>query len=274
MTTDPTQPLIVDSHVNLHAEQFSEDLDEVVARARDAGVGAMLAISDKIPSRDAIKRISDRYPFIWRSVGAHPHYAVDHPDLTVDFLTDLCADADVIGVGECGLDFHYNYSPEHDQKIVFQKHIEAAQRLQLPLIIHTREADEMMMGMLEDAYAEKPFVPLLHCYTGGLELATRVIENMGGYVSFSGILTFKKADDVRLVAEACPLDRIIVETDCPYLAPVPYRGRRAEPAHTVEVVRKLAEVKDISFEEAATRTTDNFFSLFTKADRSILDSAA
>ncbi len=264
--------MLIDSHVNLHSEKFAEDLDEVVARARDAGVAGMLTISDKIASTDEIRRISAALPFAWRSVGAHPHYAVEHPDLTTDFLVDLCAEPDVVGVGECGLDFHYNYSPREDQEIVFRKHIEAAQETGLPLIIHTREADAEMMAALSAAHARKAFVPLMHCYTSGMDLAKLALD-MGGYVSFSGIITFKNADDVRAIAEAVPLDRVIIETDCPYLAPVPHRGRRCEPAHLVHVVEKLAEIKGVSTEEIAAATTDNFFRLFAKADRAALDGA-
>lgn len=261
---------LIDSHVNLHSEQY-DDLEEVIARAFDAGVTGFLTISDKIASTDAIKRLSASRPYVWRSVGAHPHYAVDHPDLTSDFLVDLAADADVVGIGECGLDFHYNYSPKPDQLIVLRKHIEAAQETGLPLIIHTREADAEMGAVLAEAMAEKPFTPLLHCYTSGLPLAEAVME-MGGYAAFSGIITFKNAEDVRAVVKALPLERLILETDCPYLAPVPKRGRRNEPAFLPHVAAKLAELKDVSVDEIATITTDNFFRLFARADRSGLQS--
>ena len=258
--------MLIDSHVNLHSDKYEDDGEDVIARARAAGVAGMLTISDRISSADEIKRICARYPFMWRSVGAHPHYAVEHPDLTADFLVDLAADEDVIGIGECGLDFHYNYSPREDQLIVFRKHIEAAQRTGLPLIIHTREADKEMRDLLEREMSNAPFIPLLHCYTGGIELAEAVME-MGGYAAFSGIMTFKNAEDVRAVAKALPLDRIILETDCPYLAPVPMRGRRNEPAYLVHVAAKFAELRGLSEEEAAIITTDNFFRLFSRATR-------
>ncbi|MBI1392515.1 MAG: YchF/TatD family DNA exonuclease [Alphaproteobacteria bacterium] len=264
--------MLVDSHVNLHSDRFDEDLDEVIARARDAGVAAMLTISDKIGSTDAIRRISSAHDFIWRSVGAHPHYATEHADLTTDFLVDLCAEADVVGVGECGLDYYYEHSPRDDQLIVFRKHVGAAQETGLPLIIHTRDADADMMRELTEAFARKPFTPLLHCYTSGQQLATCALE-MGGYVSFSGIITFKNAEDVRAVAEATPLDRLIIETDCPYLAPIPHRGRRCEPAHVVHVAAKLAEIKGVSCEDIETVTTENFFRLFARADRTAVASA-
>ena len=260
--------MLVDSHVNLHAEKFVEDLDGVIARALDAGVGAMLTISDRISSTDAVRRVAADYPFIWRSVGAHPHYAVEHGDLTTDFLVDLAAGEDVVGIGECGLDYYYNHSPREDQLIVFAKHIEAAQETGLPLIIHTRDAEDEMRRLLEKAMADKPFTPLLHCYTGGPVLAEAVME-MGGYAAFSGIITFKNAEDVRAVARALPIDRLIIETDCPYLAPVPMRGRRNEPAFLPHVAAKLAEIKDVDEAEIATVTTRNFFRLFPRADRAL-----
>ena len=262
-------PGLIDSHVNLHSEKFAEDLDQVLERTEAAGVIGMLTISDKISSTDAIKRIATGKSNIWRSVGAHPHYANEHLDLTADYLVDLAGDDDVVGIGECGLDFHYNYSAAEDQIIVFRKHIEASQRTGLPLIIHTREADGEMKKMLEAAMNEKPFIPLLHCYTGGLALAESVIA-MGGYAAFSGIISFKNAQDVRDVAAALPLDRIIIETDCPYLAPVPKRGRRCEPAHLVHVAEHLAAVRGLTVEDIATATTDNFFRLFARADRAAI----
>lgn len=256
--------MLIDSHVNLHHEKFAGEVDVVVAEARAAGVRGMLTISDKISSTGAIRKITERYPFIWRSVGAHPHYASEHLDLTAERLIELAREDDVIGIGECGLDFHYGFSPREDQEKVFAAHVEAAQETGLPLIIHTRDADCQMRTTLESARARRSFTPLLHCYTGGLALAEAVME-MGGYISFSGIITFKNADDVRAVAKAMPRDRIIVETDCPYLAPAPYRGRRCDPVHVVQVAEKLAELLEIAREDAGRMTTDNFFRLFQKA---------
>lgn len=256
--------MLVDSHVNLHHEKFSGDVDAVIAAARAAGVGAMLTISDRISSTGEIARIAARYDFIWRSVGAHPHYASDHLDLTAEKLVVLAADDDVVGVGECGLDFYYGFSPKDHQERVFAAHIEAAQEAGLPLIIHSRDADKAMGAALEKAMARRAFTPLLHCYTGGLALAEAVME-MGGYVSFSGVITFRNADDVRAVASKMPHQRIIVETDCPYLAPVPHRGRRCEPADVVHVAEKLAEILGLPRAEVDRVTTENFFRLFAKA---------
>ncbi len=260
---------LIDSHVNLHAEQFQDDLDRVVDRALAASVKGMLTISDKITSTDAIRTISRAHDFMWRSVGAHPHYAVDHAELTAEFMIDLAKEDDVVGIGECGLDFHYSYSPREDQIAVFRKHIVVAQKTGLPLIIHTREADEDMEAMLVAAMKEKEFIPLLHCYTSGRRLADLVMD-MGGFISFSGIITFKNAEDVRAIATAMPLERIIIETDCPYLAPAPRRGKRCEPSHLPYVAKKLAELRDLSLKDTATVTTENFFRLFRRADHTQL----
>ncbi|HBK92521.1 MAG TPA: LuxR family transcriptional regulator [Parvularcula sp.] len=256
--------MLVDSHVNLHHEKFDGEVEAVIARARAAGVTAMLTISDKISSTEKIRAIAARHQDVWRSVGAHPHYASDHKDLTAEALVALAGETDVVGVGECGLDFHYGFSPREDQERVFAAHIEAAQETGLPLIIHTREADEATGAMLARAIGRKPFVPLLHCYTSGLALADAVME-MGGFISFSGIITFKNAEDVRAVAARMPQDRIIIETDCPYLAPIPHRGRRCEPAHVVHVADKLGEILGLPRAEIDRLTTENFFRLFARA---------
>lgn len=256
--------MLVDSHVNLHSEKFAEDCADVIARARAAGVGPMLTISDKLSSTDAIKIIADADPLIWRSVGVHPHYAKDYADLDAPTLIELADDEKVIGVGECGLDFYYEYSDREVQEKIFRAHVGASRRTKLPLIIHTRDADDAMRGILKEEYGEGAFTPLLHCYTGGPALAADALD-LGGYVSFSGIITFKNAGDVRAIADATPLDRLIIETDCPYLAPVPMRGRRCEPAHLVHVADKLAEIKGVTRDDIERATTDNFFRLFTRA---------
>lgn len=256
--------MLIDSHVNLHSEKFSDDLDLVIGRARAAGVTGLLTISDRLSSTQAIRRIADAHDDVWRSVGVHPHHAKDEPDLTPETLIRLTEDPKVIGVGECGLDFHYEYSPRDVQENVFRVHIAAARETGLPLIIHMRDADEAMLGMLEDECGKGPFTPLLHCYTGGPALAAGVLA-MGGYISFAGIITFKNADDIRAIAKSAPGDRIVVETDCPYLAPVPMRGRRNEPAFVVHVAAKLAEVRGVDAGEIAKATSDNFFRLFARA---------
>lgn len=256
--------MLVDSHVNLHHEKFDGEVEAVIARAHAAGVGAMLTISDRLSSTARIRAIAAAHANIWRSVGAHPHYASEHKDLTAGTLVNLAGEAKVVGIGECGLDFHYGFSPEADQERVFAAHIEAAQETGLPLIIHTREADELTRRMLSAAMGKRRFTPLLHCYTSSLALAEAVME-MGGYISFSGIITFKNADDVRAVAARMPHERIIIETDCPYLAPIPHRGRRCEPAHVVHVADKLAEILGRPRAEIDRLTTENCFRLFERA---------
>lgn len=256
--------MLIDSHVNLHSEKFAEDLEEVIVRAREAGVGAMLTISDKLSSTEAIRKIVDSHRNIWRSVGVHPHYASEEPDLAAERLIELAKDEKVVGIGECGLDFHYGYSPQDVQEKVFLAHVSAARETGLPLIIHTRDADARTQEMLEEEHAKGAFTPLLHCYTGGRKLAESVLA-LGGYISFSGILTFKNAEDIRSIAEWAPLGRLIVETDCPYLAPVPMRGRRCEPAYVTYVAARLAEIKGLSLGQVEKATTENFLRLFSRA---------
>ena len=256
--------MFVDSHVNLHGERYADDLEAVFERARASGVGAMLAISDQLSSTEEIRQVVAGRPAIWRSIGVHPHHAKDYQELRAETLIEMAAPADVVAIGECGLDYYYEYSDRDAQEAVFRAHIAAAQHTGLPLIIHTRDADDRMQGRLCDAYKERAFVPLLHCYTGGPELADSVLE-MGGYVAFSGILTFKNAHEVRSVAKQVPLDRILIETDCPFLAPVPHRGKRNEPAFLPHVAEALATLKDVSVETVANETTENFFRLFDQA---------
>ncbi len=258
--------MLIDSHVNLHAPQFAQDRDEVIARARSAGVGLMVTICDKVSNFEAVRAIAHAHPDIWCTVGTHPHEAKEDPDLAAEPLIALAADPRVVGVGECGLDYHYDLSPRDVQRRVFAAHIAAARATGLPLVVHTREADADMAAMLRQAHAEGPFKLLLHCYTSGAELA-REAAAMGAWFSVSGIATFKAAEDVRAVIRDMPDDRIIVETDCPYLAPAPYRGRRNEPAYIGHVLAKLAEIRGWSPEEAEARTTDAFFNLFDRIPR-------
>ncbi len=258
--------MIIDSHVNLHAPQFDEDRDEVIARARDAGVRLMVEISDKLSTFEATHALAMAHDDIWCTVGAHPHEAKDHVELTADELVALAQRPRVIGIGECGLDFHYDLSPRDEQAAVFRQHIDAARRTGLPLVVHTREADDVMAAILREEHAKGPFKLLMHCYTSGLELA-EIAAEIGAWFSVSGIATFKAAEDVRDVIRRMPEDRIIVETDCPYLAPIPHRGRRNEPAYVGLVLQKLAEVRGWTPQEAEQRTTDAFFALFDRIPR-------
>jgi TatD DNase family protein len=257
--------MLIDSHVNLHAPQFDEDRDEVIARARAAGVGLMVNISDRITNFAKVRALAD-HPDIWCTVGAHPHEAKDHTALTASELVAYAADPRVVGVGETGLDFHYDLSPRDIQAQVFRAHVAAARETGLPLVIHTREADQVMGDMLEAEYAAGPFRMLMHCYTSGAELAARAAA-LGAWFSVSGIATFKAAEDVRAVVRDMPAERIIVETDCPYLAPMPHRGRRNEPAYLPHVLAKLAEIRGWSLAEAEQRSEDAFFALFDRIPR-------
>ena len=255
--------MLIDSHVNLHAPAFDDDRDAVIARAREAGVGLMIEISDKLSTFEATHALAMAHPDIWCTVGVHPHEAKDHTDLTADGLIALAERPRVIGIGECGLDFHYDLSPRETQEAVFRVHVEAARRTGLPLVIHTREADDVMARILTETQAEGAYKFLMHCYTSGPELA-EIAADLGGWFSISGIATFKAAEDVRNRIRAMPADRIILETDCPYLAPVPHRGRRCEPAMVAQVRDKLAELRGWSPEETETRTADSVFRLFDR----------
>lgn len=257
---------MIDSHVNLHHEAFGEDLDAVLSRAKEAGVDGMLTISDKIENIPTIAAIADHRDRMWRSVGAHPHYASDHLDLTAGHLIELARPSKVIGIGETGLDFHYTFSPQEAQVQVFLAHIEAARATGLPLIVHTREADQLMGDILEAEMAKGALPILLHCYTSGMELLQRGLA-LGAYVAFSGIATFKNASAVRDCALAVPRDRVLIETDCPYLAPIPMRGRRNEPAFVPHVASFLADLYGMDGVAFADQADANFFDLFKRASQ-------
>jgi TatD DNase family protein len=257
--------MLIDSHVNLYAPQFDEDREAVIGRAREAGVGLMVNICDRVANFEKVRAVATA-PDIWATVGTHPHEAKDDPDLSAARLIELAADPRVVGIGECGLDFHYDLSPRDVQAEVFRAHAAAARETGLPLVVHTREADDVMGAILEDEYAAGPFRILMHCYTSGAELAARAAA-LGAWFSVSGIATFKAAEDVRAVIRDMPADRIIVETDCPYLAPVPHRGRRNEPAFLPHVLARLAEVRGWTLDEAEARTEDAFFALFDRIPR-------
>ena len=259
--------MLIDSHVNLHVLAFDADRDEVIARARAGGVALMVNICDRLSNLPAVRAVADAHADIWHTVGTHPHEAKENPDLTPqDLINAAAACPRAVGIGECGLDHHYDLSPPAIQAPVFAAHIAAAQATGLPLIVHTREADDEMARMLEEAHARAPFKLLLHCYTSGADLARRAAA-LGAWFSVSGIATFKAAGEVRAVIADMPADRIILETDCPYLAPVPMRGRRNEPAFLPHVAAKLAEVRGWSLADTEARTADAFFALFDRIPR-------
>jgi len=260
------KPLLIDSHVNLHHHAFAEDREQVIARARDAGVARMITICDKIENFGAVIAIAEQNDDIYASVGAHPHYAKGHLDLTAEKLIELGRHEKVVGVGETGLDQHYKFSPLDDQIQVFRAHAKAAHALGKTLIIHTREADAAMAALLEEEAGRGPLRILMHCYTSGMELAQRALK-IGAYFSFSGIMTFKNANDVRAIAREVPLDRVIVETDCPHLAPIPYRGQRCEPMHVREVQNAFAALRGLSDSDCSALLADNFHRLFPTIPR-------
>lgn len=253
-----------DTHVNLHGDVFADDLNEVLERARDAGVSKFLAICDRLDSLPAIHSIVDANSDMWCSAGIHPHHSKDFTDFEPEQLKAY-ADLDkTVAIGETGLDFHYGYSDEDVQVTSFRKHISVARDAGLPLIIHSRNADDLMGEILQDEMAKGHFQPLLHCYTGGQKLADLALE-LGAYFSVSGILSFKNAHDVRSVIRSIPLEKIVLETDCPYLAPVPMRGRRNEPAFLQYVCAALASLVERPVEEVAELTFKSAEALFPKA---------
>ena len=255
--------MLVDSHCHLDFADFAAERDAVVARARAAGVGTMLTIATRLDQFQGVRSIAEAYPDIWCSVGAHPHEAADHAEISADALAALAAHPRVVGIGETGLDFHYDHSPRAVQERVFRIHIAASQASGLPLIIHAREADGEIARILAE---ERPPPGVLHCFSSGRALADAALD-LGFYISISGIVTFRNADELRAIVRDVPLQRLLVETDAPYLAPVPYRGRRNEPAYVAATAACVAALKGIAPDELAAATTENFFRLFHKAVR-------
>ena len=258
--------MLVDSHCHLDFPDFADEIDQVVARAHDAGVAKMVTISTRVKRFDAVRAIAERFDTVWCSVGTHCHNAAEEPDVTVDDLVRLAAHPKCVAIGEAGLDYHYDFAPRALQARGFRTHIAAARETGLPLVIHAREADGDIASILEAESARGAFPAVLHCFSSGQDLAMRGVA-LGHYVSFSGILTFKNSADIRATAAAVPLDRLLVETDAPYLAPMPHRGKRNEPAHVVRTAAVLAEVRGVSVAEIARVTTDNFHRLFAKVPR-------
>jgi TatD DNase family protein len=259
--------MLIDSHVNLSAPQFAADREAVIDRARAAGVRLMVTICDRVSHEPAVRAISGAHADIWHTVGTHPHEAREDPELAAETLAQLARHPRCVGIGETGLDFYYDLSPREVQARVFRVHIATARETGLPLVVHARDADEAMAEILEAEHAKGPFKLLMHCYTSGPALLARAAA-LGAWFSVSGIATFKNAEAVREQVRAMPEGRIIVETDCPYLAPVPHRGRRNEPAYIGLVLAKLAEIRGWSAAEAETRTEAAFFDLFDRIPRS------
>jgi TatD DNase family protein len=253
--------MLVDSHCHLDFPDFAPERDAVIARAFAAGIGTMLTICTRLDQFDGVRTIAESDPRIWCSVGAHPHEAADHAELIPDRLVALAAHDRVVGIGETGLDFHYDMSPRDVQERVFRAHITASRLSGLPMIIHAREADGEVAAILVE---EKPPPGVLHCFTAGRALADAALD-LGFYISISGIVTFRNAEDLRAIVRDLPLDRLLVETDAPYLAPVPYRGKRNEPAFVAATASFVAALKGLEVDALAAATTANFFRLFAKA---------
>ena len=255
---------LVDSHCHLDFPELSGDADGVIARARTAGVGHMLTIGTKITKFDGVLAMAERFANVSCSVGIHPHEAGVEPAMDVGKLTALARHPKVVAFGETGLDYYYEHSPREDQVRSFRVHIAAAREAQLPLIVHTRDTDPETAAILAEEMEKGPFTGVIHCFSSGAELSVKALE-LGFYISFSGIVTFKKAEALRDVAKTVPLDRILVETDSPYLAPMPHRGKTNEPAFVTHTAAMVASLKNVTGEELAAQTTANFFRLFAKA---------
>lgn len=260
--------MLVDSHCHLDFPDFADDLDAIVARARTAGVGRMVTISTRARKLPDLLAIAERFEDVFCSVGTHPHHAHEELDIGASDLVAMTAHPKVAAIGEAGLDYFYDTSPRSAQEQGFRAHIAAARETGLPLVIHSREADDDMARILEEETGKGAFPAVLHCFTGGAELARRAID-LGLHISFTGILTFKNSQNLRDIAASLPADRILVETDAPYLAPGKFRGKRNEPAYVTETARVLAETRGVPPDEIARQTTENFFGLFNKIPRSI-----
>ncbi len=260
--------MLVDSHCHLDFPDFGDELDAVVGRARAAGVGRVVTISTRMKRRADLLAIAERFPDVFCSIGTHPHQAHEELDISVDQIVRFADHPKTVAIGEAGLDYHYDYSPRDAQERGFRNHIAAARATGLPLVIHSRNADDDMAKILEQEMGKGAFPAVLHCFTGGRELAERAIA-LGLYISFTGIVTFKKSDELRAIAAALPDERFLVETDAPYLAPGPYRGKRNEPAYVVETAKVLADVRGQTPEQIAQQTTENFFRLFNKVPRAL-----
>ena len=254
---------LIDSHCHLDFPDFAPGIDAVVARAKAAGVRRLITISTRVAQADRYRALAERFDDVFFTVGTHPHQAHEEPNVTVEQLAALSGHPKCVGIGEAGLDYHYDKSPRAVAARVFRTHIAAARETSLPLVIHARDADDDVAAILRDEMAKGAFKAVLHCFTASRALAMTGLE-LGLYVSFSGVLTFKNSHELRAIARDVPLDRLLVETDAPFLAPVPHRGRRNEPAFVTATAAALADVKGVSAEQLAAATTANALRLFSR----------
>ena len=252
---------IVDSHCHLNFPQFKGKLDEIINRALDKGVSRMLTISTKLNEINELESISKLYSEVYNSVGVHPHECKNYKNLSLNDLTKHTKNSKCIGIGESGLDFYYENSPKELQTKLFRIHIEAARETNLPLIVHTRSADSQTIQILSDEMKRGSFSGLIHCFSTSKELANRAID-LGFYISLSGIITFNKSNDLRNIVKDLPLNKLLVETDAPYLAPEPFRGKCNEPSYVFHTAKILAEIKNVNLDIIAKETTENFNRLF------------
>jgi TatD DNase family protein len=255
--------MLVDSHCHLDFPDFADELDGIVSRAEAAGIRRMVTISTRVREQANLLAIAERFPNVYCSVGTHPHHADEEDGISIDELIALTQHPKVVALGEAGLDYFYEHGSHEAQARGFRTHIAAARETGLPLVIHTREADENCGHILEEEMTKGAFRAVLHCYTGGRELAMKAVA-LGLYIGFTGILTFKKSDALRALAAELPEERILVETDAPYLAPGKFRGKRNEPSYVVETAKVLADVRGVSLDKISRQTTENFFQLFSK----------
>ncbi|WP_136657333.1 TatD family hydrolase [Nitratireductor sp. XY-223] len=258
--------MLVDSHCHLDFPDFDAERDAIVERAQAAGVERMVTICTRVANFDRVRAIAERYDNVYCSVGTHPHNADEELDVTPDDLVRLSDHPKVVAVGEAGLDYYYDNAPREAQATGLRNHIIAARETQLPLVIHARDADADMIAILKEESATGGFPFVLHCFSSGAALAQTGIE-LGGYVSFSGILTFKRSDELREIARGLPVDRLLVETDAPYLAPPPHRGQRNEPSYVVHTAQVLADTLDMPTDALWRETSENFFRLFSKVPK-------
>jgi TatD DNase family protein len=258
--------MLTDTHCHLDFPDLAADIEGVLARAKAAGVGRMITISTHVARFDRYRALAEAHDQVFFTVGTHPHHADQELDVTADVLAALSAHPKCVGIGEAGLDYHYDKAPREAQAQGLRTHIAAARMTQLPLVIHARAADDDMIAILEDESGKGAFPAVLHCFSSGPELARRGLA-LGFYLSMSGILTFKASDELRAIAADAPLDRLLIETDAPYLAPVPHRGKRNEPAYVQHTAEGLAKLKGVSFEELAAATSRNANRLFARLPR-------
>lgn len=255
--------MLVDSHCHLDFPEFAAELDQVVERAIANGVVRMVTISTRLDRFPGVLAIAERFPMIYASVGVHPNEADTHEQTAAARLIELAQHPKVVAIGETGLDYYYEHSGREAQQISFRQHIEAARETGLPLVVHTRDAEEDTIAILRDEWSRGPFPGLIHCFSSSAELARAAVD-LGLYISISGIATFKKADELREAIKTVPIDRLLVETDAPYLAPMPFRGKRNEPSFVVHTAAVVADLMGLEKAQLGRRTTDNFFRLFNK----------